>query len=715
MSHETFAIEPERYEFTEPPRYRFSLTRRAFVQSVGAGLLITAFARPADAQQRGSSGAQPIGARLRFDSDGTVTAFTGKVEVGQGARTQLSQAAAEELRLPIGRIHLIMADTDLVPDDGGTYGSQTTPRTVPAMRQAAAAARELLIELAAEKWGATPNAVSLDDGTFAHTDGRRMTLAELVAAQTALPATLNERTADDPALTAQHDWRTLGHAQHKPNARDIVTGAHRYASDIRRPGMLYGKVLRPPRFGATLESVDMDAAKELGGVQAVRDGDFAGCVAPTSRQAQAALDKIAAAAKWTTAPHPSSAELTAYLKANVREGTGRQRSSSRNEGDVDAALASAPKVLRATYEIPYIQHAPMETRSAAAEWTGDKLTVWTVTQRPFDVRRELASAFSIVPEKVRLIVPDGGGGFGGKHQGDAAIEAARLAKAAGKPVSLQWTREEEFMWAYCRPAGVIDIAAALDAQGKLLAWDFTNYNSGGSGIDCPYVVPNARIQFKNCDSPLRQGSYRALAATANNFAREAFVDRVAAEAGADPLAFRLAALREERMKGVLQAVAEKFGIADFKTAPSPGVGYGIACGTEKGSFVATCAEVHADRTAKKFEIKRLVVAYDCGPIYNPANLRAQVEGGVVMGLGGALTEAVEFRDGALTNGRFKDYHVPRFEDVPPIDFVAVESKDVDPVGAGETPIIAVAPAIANAIRMATGVELTALPMRRAFA
>ncbi len=717
MDHDLLALEPERYEFTEAPRYRFSLSRRAFMQTTGAALLITAFVRPADAQERGGSGgpARPIGARLRFEADGTVTAYTGKVEVGQGARTQLSQAAAEELRLPIDRVKLIMADTDLVPDDGGTYGSQTTPRTVPEMRSAAAAARELLIELAAESWGAKPSEVTMSDGTFTHADGRTLSLAQLVAGETGLADTLSARTAENPALTDQAAWTVLGRAQHKPNAREIVTGRHQYPSDIRRPGMLFGKVLRAPSFGATLDRVDADAAKGMDGVVAVRDGDFIGCAAPTSREAQAAIDRIAATATWTTAPHPASADLTVYLTANVREGSGRQRSSARTAGDVDAALASASTVLRATYEIPYIQHAPMETRAAVAEWIGGKLTVWTATQRPFDVRRELASAFSIAPDQVRVIIPDGGGGFGGKHQGDAAVEAARLAKAAQKPVSLQWTREEEFMWAYCRPAGVIEIAGALDADGKLLAWDFTNYNSGGSGIDCPYAVPNSRIQFKNCDSPLRQGSYRALAATANNFAREAFLDRLAAQAGADPLEFRLAALGESRLKGVLEAAAERFGIGDYRKSPSPGVGYGIACGTEKGSYVATCAEVRAGSAKNEFEVVRLCVAYDCGPVHNPANLRSQVEGGVVMGLGGALTEAIEFANGRLLNGRFKDYHVPRFEDVPPIDVVIVERNDVEPVGAGETPIIAVAPAIANAVRHATGAELTALPLRRASA
>jgi isoquinoline 1-oxidoreductase len=714
MIHDRTAHEQERYEFSEPPRYHFSLTRRAFVQSVGAGLLISAYAPDVLAQRR-ANGAGSLAARFHFEADGTVIAFTGKVEVGQGARTQISQAAAEELGLPLDQVHLVMADTDLVPDDGGTYGSQTTPRTVPAMRAAAAAARELLIELAAGDWAASAGAITFSDGVFTHIDGRRMTLAALVAQHADIQTALDRKSPGDSAQVPQSEWRVLGHAFHRPNARDVATGAHRYPSDVRRAGMVFGKVLRAPAYRAQLESVDIDVVKGMDGVQAVRDGDFVGCVAQTSRGAQAALERIAVTAKWKTQPHPSSAELANYLKANVREGAGRGQSQAREQGNAEAALASAGRVIRAMYTVPYIQHAPMETRAAAAEWSEGRLTVWTATQRPFDVRRELAEAFSMAPEKVRLVVPDSGGGFGGKHQGDAAVEAARLAKAAGRPVSLQWTREEEFMWAYFRPAGVIEIAGAIDADGNPFAWDFTNYNSGGSGLECPYAFPNVRVQFKNCESPLRQGSYRALAATANNFARESFIDRLAQEARKDPLAFRLSTLKEERMKGVLQAAADKFGVRDFSAAPAPGVGHGIACGTEKGSFVAICAEVHADRAAKSIKVRRLCVAFDCGPVLNPAGLRAQIEGGVIMGLGGALREAIEFRDGKLTNGRFKDYLVPRFEDVPPIEVVFVEGAGAAPAGAGETPIIALAPAIANAVRQATGAELTSLPLERAFA
>lgn len=712
MSDARIDVEPERYEFTESPRYRFELSRRAFVQSIGAGLLITAYAPEIFAQGRSGSRV-PISARFKFEPDGTVTAYTGKVEVGQGARTQISQAVAEELCVPIDSVNLIMADTDLVPDDGGTYGSQTTPRTVPSVREAGAAARHLLVGLAAERWGTNAADVTMRSGEFVHRDGRKLTLAELVRTHSNLSDALGDSGGSQAELRAEAEWSVLGHNAKRANGSGIVTGSHQYPSDIRRPGMLFGKVLRPPSYGATLESLDVSAAGM--DVTVVHDGEFVGCAAATSRQAQAALAKIEATAKWKTAPHPASDELTDYLKEHINEGSGRSRSGARIEGDVDAAMAGAAKVLRATYEIPYIQHAPMETRSAAAEWVDGRLTVWTATQRPFDVRRDLASAFAMTPDKVRIIVPDSGGGFGGKHQADAALEAARLAKAAGKPVSLQWTREEEFMWAYFRPAGVIEVAAALDANGKTIAWDFVNYNSGGSSIECPYAFANLRTRFQSCDSPMRQGSYRALAATANNFAREAFIDRLAAEAGEDPLAFRLARLHEGRMKGVLEAASDKFGTRDFRTAPGGGIGQGIACGTEKGSFVATCAEVFADRASKRIEVRRLTVAYDCGPALNPINLRAQIEGGVIMGLGGALTEAIDFRNGKLLNGNFKDYEVPRFKDIPQIDVVIVEPEGVPPVGAGETPIIAVAPAIANAVRQATGADLTALPLRRALA
>ncbi len=706
------ALEPERYELSEEPRYRFDLNRRAFVQILGAGLLVTVNGGVAFGQRPSSTDARrrSIAARLHVGQDGVVTVLTGKVDAGQGSRTQISQAAAEELRVAVDRIHLIMADTGLVPNDGGSYGSLTTPRTVPVVRRAAAAAREALAGAACKQWNCKRKAVEVREGAVVHAASkRRLTYEELAPSEAAEDAFAID-VPREIELTPVSQWDVLGTPVPKTNGRAIVTGAVRYPSDIVRPGMLYGRVLRPPSFGATLSAVNLDEADAMDGVVTVREGAFVGCAAPTSYQAGKALEAIAKTARWDTKPHPSSKELFTYLKDNAQPGgTGRSRSRTRTRGSVEDGLAAAATTLSATYEIPYIQHAPMEPRAAAAEWNGDALTVWTGTQRPFGVQQELAQAFSIPRDRVRVIVPTTGGCFGGKHTGDAAVEAARLARTAGRPISLRWTREEEFTWAYFRPAGVIDITAGLDKDGALTAWDFTNINSGGSALDTPYAIANTKAEFLYCDPPLRQGSYRALASTANNFARESFMDELAAQAGADPLEFRLAHLEDPRLRAVLEAAADKFDWVGRRKRDEPGVGIGLACGTEKASFVAACVEI---RTGKKgeFSVHRVCEAFECGAIQNPVNLSSQVEGCIIMGLGGALTEAIDFENGAITNASFRRYPVPRFEDVPELDIHLVDRPGLPSVGAGETPIMAVAPAIANALYHATGERRRALPL-----
>jgi CO/xanthine dehydrogenase Mo-binding subunit len=324
------------------------------------------------------------------------------------------------------------------------------------------------------------------------------------------------------------------------------------------------------------------------------------------------------------------------------------------------------------------------------------------------VQSELSSAFRLPSDRVRVIVPDTGGGFGGKHSGEAAVEAARLAKAAGRPVSLQWTREEEFTWAYCRPAGLIEVNAGIDGDGKLFAWDFANYNSGESALGTPYEVPHGRTRFFAADSPLRQGSYRALASTANTFARESAMDELAALASADPLEFRLKHLPGGRLKDVLNAAAEKFKWSDRRQDRRENRGVGLACGTEKGSFVAACAQV--EMVDGKPRVVSICQAFECGAIQNPANLRAQVEGAIVMGLGGALFEEMRFNDGKVSTANFSSYRVPRMSDVPELDIVLVDRPDLNSVGAGETPIIAVAPAIANAMVDAGAKRSRSMPL-----
>jgi nicotinate dehydrogenase subunit B len=320
----------------------------------------------------------------------------------------------------------------------------------------------------------------------------------------------------------------------------------------------------------------------------------------------------------------------------------------------------------------------------------------------------LAEAFRLPQAQVRVIVPDTGSGYGGKHTGEVALEAARLAKAAGKPVKVVWSREEEFNWAYFRPAGVIEIKSGVSKDGVITAWEFHNYNSGSSGIRTLYEIANQQIQFHATRSPLRQGSYRGLAATANHFAREVHIDELAESLKMDPLEFRLKNLKDERMRAALAASAKAFGWG--KTTRAKNQGFGIAGGFEKGGYVASCAEVSVDRASGRVKLARVVTAFECGAIVNPDGLKNQVEGAVIQSIGGAMFEAIEFENGKVLNPHFSRYRVPRFSDVPVLETVLIDRKDLPSAGAGETPIVGLAPAIANAIFNATGIRLRSLPM-----
>jgi isoquinoline 1-oxidoreductase len=517
-----------------------------------------------------------------------------------------------------------------------------------------------------------------------------------------------QSVSSDVTLTPVDEWEVLGTAVPRPNLRDLVTGAHRFPSDIVRPNMLYGKILRPPSYGATLESIDLSKAKAMKDVVVFRDGQFVGCAAPSSVRATQALEAVAKTASWKTVSHPSSKELFSHLKKNARSGG---RSRPRTRGSIDKALTDASKVLSETYEVAYVQHTPMEPRAATAEWKDGNLTVWTGCDGPQSAQGELTRTFQIPSDRVRAIVPDMGSGFGGKHSAEAAVEAARLARAAKRPVAVHWTRAEEFTWAYFRPAALIECKGGLDANGSLIAWDFTNINAGGSAIDTPYNIANTKILSVSSDSPLRQGAYRCLAATANNFARESFMDELAAAAGADPLAFRLTHLENTRIRTVLETATKHFDWPTRRKKVTREIGVGLACGTEKNSVVAACVEVGIDRKRGEIKVHQVCEAFECGPIQNPSNLLSQVQGCIVMGMGPALGEEMKFADGKIINASFAGYRVPRFNDVPKIDVHLVNKKDIPSAGGGETPIIAIAPAIANAVFAATGVRLRSMPMR----
>jgi isoquinoline 1-oxidoreductase len=715
-------LEPERYELlalaagVNPGDASFDSTRRAFFRVVGGGLLVLsllgereapAFQQPGGRRRGGPGGGgtapREIGAWLHIAEDGTVTAYSGKAELGQNIRTSLAQAVAEELKVPIESVRLVMGDTALCPYDAGTFGSRTTPSMAPQLRKAAAAARERLIELGAAHWATDRAGIVAEGGKLSNrATGKSVGFGELTQGRK-LMEVIGEDAVPSPAST----WRVAGQSVAKVDDSDIVTGRHKYASDVKREGMLHGKVLRAPAYNATLSSVDTSRAEAMAGVVVLHEGPFVGVAAIDEATATRALAAIRA--EWKTPSGSSDKDLFASFQTVLEQARRSPGESGRGtRGSIAEGMAEADVRVEQTYTIAYIAHAPLEPRAAVAEWQDKKLTVWAGTSRPFGVRGELAQVFSLPETDVRVIVPDTGAGYGGKHTGAAAVEAARLARAAGRPVKRVWTREEEFTWAYFRPAGLIEVKAGVRKDGTLTAWEFHNVNSGASGLETPYEVANHRAAYHNATSPLPQGSYRALAATANHFAREAHLDALARGIGMDSLALRLKNLQNDRLRAVLRTAAERFGWGESKAAP--GHGFGIAAGTEKGGNIATCAEVAVDRSTGRVQVVRIVSAFECGAIVNPDHLINQVEGATMMGLGGALFEAIRFDEGKITNPRFSRYRVPRFGDAPTIDVVLLDRKDLPSAGAGETPIVTVAPAIGNAIFDATGVRLHGLPM-----
>ena len=638
---------------------------------------------------------------VHVGADGSVTAFTGKVEAGQGTRTALGLLVAEELAVPPGSVRVVMGSTDVSPFDLGTFGSRSMPYAAPPLRSAAAAARELLREAAAQRFGLPPADLTVGGGMVAGPDGApSVGFSDLLTGVRRV-----ERVPAGGPVTPRSAWRSAGRPVPAARGAEVITGVKHFPADLRFDGMRHGCVLRPPAFGATLRRADTTAAEAMPGVSVVRDGEFIGVVAASRNAARRAIEAIDAA--WDRTPQPSQDELAGYLRSHPIDGEGFSARFRHEQGDADAALAAGAVRRAAHYTAAYIAHVPLEPRSAVAVWRDGDLRVWTGTSTPFRARRELAGALGLPEHRVHVTVPDYGGGFGGKHGSSVAAEAARLARAAGGPVKVQWSRHEEFHWGYLRPAALIDVSASADASGRLTGWTHLNVNSGAVGIMTPYRVPHQRIEFQPTDSPLPQGSYRALAATANNFARESLMDELARGLGTDPVEFRLRHLDDGRLADVIRAAAGR--LSRSARADPDGTGVGVACGFEKGGRVATAAEVRVDGDGS-LQVDRLVTAFDCGAVVNPDSLQNQIEGAVMMGLGGALFEAIEFADGQIRNASLSEYRVPRLPDLPEIEVVLVDRPDEPSAGGGETPIIAVAPAIANAIFDASGIRLRAMPL-----
>jgi len=652
---------------------------------------------------------QPDAATARWLTvrpDGSVVAYAGKVEYGQGIRTGLAIAIADELRVPLSNVEVVLGDTALVPWDMGTFGSQSTARIGLQLRKAAATARHVLLEMAADRLDLPAGDLRAESGRISSTSDRSrvVTYAELIGG-----ANIVRDLDDDIALTPSSDFSVMGKAHARVDAEARVTGRARYSQDIVVDGMVFASVLRRPWRGANLASLDISVAERMPGVvQVVHDDDLVAVLADTDEHAAAAANVLQA--QWgEPAARASTIDLPEILVSSGRDPYVTQEAGSLEEG-----FRGASGSLEATYFVPYVSNAPMEPRAAVASWDGDRLTVWAGTQRPFGIRTELAQRFGIEELQVRVIAPEIGGGFGSKSPYPVAHEAARLSRIAERPVRVAYTRAEDMIYATMRPAAVIRIKSGFTSDGRIVAWECDTHHAGDRpflgrrGSDSPYDTPHVKVTTYTSDSPLSTGSYRSLGAAANHFAREVHIDEVADAIGMDPVELRLRNLSHPRFRRVLECAAEAHGWQPAKGAA--GRGQGIAIGVDVGSYVATAVQL--DVGGQEVRIDRVTAALDCGLVVNPEGAKNQVEGSVVMGMGTALYEAIDFQNGRVLNAGFTRYRVPRSNDAPAIDTLLVGDDDTPSTGAGEPGIVPIAAAISNAVFDRTGERHRELPIQR---
>lgn len=684
-------------------------TRRDFLKISGQGIFvmftvdITELLARRTFQFRGYP--TDFNAYLRIGEDGRVTLFTGKIEMGQGIHTSLPQMLAEELDVPLEMVDPVMGDTALCPWDMGTFGSMSSRFFGPPMRKAAAEAKAVLRDLAAERLGVPAERLATRDGTVFD---RQNPSASVTYASLAQGRRIEREVPGDAPLDDRADYTVSGVATTRRDAVEKVTGAAHYSADIRLPGMLYAKILRPPAHGSTLVSANTARAMAVPGAVVVRDDELVAVLHERPDVAESALDTVEARWERPTSG-PSDATIFDHLEANApppRVVT--------EAGDLTVGRAAAAHVLEATYLTPYWSHAPMEPHAALAQVEEGKATVWASTQNPFTLQNEVARALGMPPEDVRILTPFVGGGFGGKTNNRQAVEAARLARVSGRPVQVAWTRREEFFYDTFNPATIIKVVSGVDSGGKITFWDYANLHGGDRSSAPAYHLPNHRVTSQGGWGgdgprwhPLAVGPWRGPGANQNHFAMESQVDLMAQAVGMDPVSFRLANLTDERMRRVLQAAADAFG-HPWKPAPS-GEGVGVALGTDAGTFVAAMAKVRADRRSGAVTVERLLCAQDMGEVINPQGARIQMEGGMTQALGHTLTEEIHFDRGAIREENFDTYAIPRFSWVPKIETVLVESPELGPQGGGEPATTVVAAVVANAVHDALGARLYRLP------
>jgi len=687
-----------------------TLDRRDFLKIFGAGIVV--FFTISDwsvleAQAQRRDYPADFNAYLRIGEDGRVTVFSGKIEMGQGVVTSLAQMAAEELGVALASVDMVMGDTKSCPWDMGTFGSMSTRFFGPALRGAAAEARAVLVDLAAEKLGAPKADLAVADGVVfvARDRKRRVTFGELAKGRT-----IARHLEGRPKLRPVSEWTVSGRSAKRTDGRAKVTGQAQYAGDIRVKGMLYASVLRPPAHGATLKHADTSAASAMAGVTVVeRDGLIAALHAEPDRAARAIA---AVKAEWDVPPPKANTEtIFDHLIAVAPAPQERDR-----KGDLAEGERAAAERFEHRYENGYGAHAPMETHTALASFEDGRLTVWAATQTPFPDQARLAEALDMKVDDVRVITPFVGGGFGGKSGTTLqSVEAAKLSRITGRPVQVCFDRAEEFFYDTFRPAAVVKIHSGLDRDAQIVLWDYQVWYAGARSTEPIYDVPNQLVRVygqwgRDAEGahPFATGPWRAPGANINVFARESQLDIMAAKAGLDPLEFRLRNTTDARALSVLKEAAARFG---WKPAKAPsGRGVGIACGLDAGTYVALCAEVQVDRASGAVKVKRIVCAQDMGQVVNPDGATMQMEGCIAMGLGYALTEEVRFDGGRIDERNFDTYRLPRFSMMPKIETFLVKNDMLTPQGGGEPALVPVGAAVANAIFDAVGARVFEMPM-----
>jgi nicotinate dehydrogenase subunit B len=686
-----------------------NLSRREVLKALGGGIIIffcIGDSSLLEAQRRGRGYPEDFNAYLRIGPDGRVTCFTGKIEMGQGAITSLPQMLADEMDISADMVDMVMGDTAQCPWDMGTFGSMTTRFFGPPLRAAGAEARNVLIELAAEQLQVPQDRLVTENGAVFDKQNRdkKVTYADLAKGKM-----IERHATEKPPVKDPSAFKVMNKPFLRRDSREKVAGKAHYAGDIRLPGMLYAKILRPPAHGARLKRVDTSAAEKMEGVSVVHDGDFVAVLHATPDGAAAALAKVDSEFEMPPATVDDQTIFEHLLKSAGRENTVAQG------GQLEEGEKQAQTVVEQTYLDGYKAHAAIETHTALAQVEGAKATVWSSTQTPFPLKDQVANALGFKPDDVRVITPFVGGGFGGKSAGQQSLEAARLAKAAGKPVQVMWGRDEEFFYDTFRPAAVVKIKSGITKEGKLTLWDYHVYFAGDRGAAQFYDIPHHRTSsvgsaFGGGPSPhpFATGAWRAPANNTNSFARESQIDIMAAKAKMDPVEFRLKNLRNERAIRTLKAAAEKFG---WTPSPAPsGRGLGVAVGTDSDTFVAEIAEVEVDKRTGKVRVRRVVCAQDMGLSVNPEGATIQVEGCITMGLGYTLTEDIRFKGGMILDRNFDTYELPRFSSVPKIETVILDLPNEPAHGGGEPAIIVVGAVVANAIHDATGARMLQLPM-----